>query len=68
MSFARTGATSSRSGHRGRRAFLDQVFDASLPHLMEHSAVYCRHAHVQQPTIASVFERHGLLLHQVLVR
>ena len=25
------------------------------------------HAHVQQPTIAATFERHGLLLHQVLV-
>jgi DNA modification methylase len=48
-------------------AFLDKVFDASLPHLKEHTPIYCWHAHVRQPTIAAVFERHGLLLHQVLV-
>jgi DNA modification methylase len=47
--------------------FLDGVFTATLPHLAEHSAIYCWHAHVQQPTIAAAFERHGLLLHQVLV-
>ncbi|MEQ1735231.1 MAG: DNA methyltransferase [Rhodoglobus sp.] len=47
--------------------FLDGVFTACLPHLAEHSAIYCWHAHVQQPTIAAAFERHGLLLHQVLV-
>jgi len=34
---------------------------------LPHTAIYLWHAHVQQPTIAKVFERHGLLLHQVLV-
>lgn len=47
--------------------FLDGVFTAVLPHLKEGTAVYVWHAHVQQPTIAAAFERHGLLLHQVLV-
>jgi DNA modification methylase len=47
--------------------FLDKVFAASLPHLAPRAAIYCWHAHVQQPTIARVFEKHGLLLHQVLV-
>lgn len=47
--------------------FLDGVFDATLPHLAERAPIYVWHAHVQQPTIAAVFERHGLLLHQVLV-
>jgi DNA modification methylase len=48
-------------------AFLDQVFVAVLPKLAPHSPMYVWHAHVQQPTIAAVFERHGLLLHQVIV-
>jgi DNA modification methylase len=48
-------------------AFLDAVLRAVLPHLAENAAVYMWHAHVQQPTIAAVFERHGILLHQVLV-
>jgi DNA modification methylase len=47
--------------------FLDGVFKAVLPHLQEGTAIYVWHAHVQQPTIAAAFERHGLLLHQVLV-
>ena len=47
--------------------FLDGVFTATLPHLAEHSALYFWHAHVQQPTVAAAFERHGLLLHQVIV-
>lgn len=47
--------------------FLDGVFGATLPHVAPHSPIYCWHAHVQQPTIAAAFERHGLLLHQVLV-
>jgi DNA modification methylase len=47
--------------------FLDKVFTASLSHLAPRSAIYVWHAHVQQPTIAAVFERHGLLLHQILV-
>jgi DNA modification methylase len=47
--------------------FLDGVFGAVLPHVFPDAAVYVWHAHVQQPTIAAAFERHGLLLHQVLV-
>jgi len=47
--------------------FLDGVFKATLPHIAERTAIYVWHAHVQQPTIAAVFARHGLLLHQVLV-
>jgi len=47
--------------------FLDGVFTATLPHLREHAPVYVWHAHVQQPTVAAAFERHGLLLHQILV-
>ncbi|MBI4881792.1 MAG: DNA modification methylase, partial [Planctomycetes bacterium] len=48
-------------------AFLDGVLRACLPHVQDDAAVYLWHAHVQQPTIAAVFERHGLLLHQVIV-
>jgi DNA modification methylase len=48
-------------------AFLDGVLNACLPHLAPSTALYVWHAHVQQPTIAAVFERHGLLLHQVIV-
>jgi len=47
--------------------FLDSVFAATLPHLLEKAPLYIWHAHVQQPTVAAAFERHGLLLHQVLV-
>lgn len=47
--------------------FLDGVLNACLPHVREDAPVYMWHAHVQQPTIAAVFERHGLLLHQVVV-
>lgn len=47
--------------------FLDGVFKATLPHIAEGTAIYVWHAHVQQPTIAAVFARHGLLLHQVLI-
>lgn len=47
--------------------FLDSVFDACLPHVDDGAAIYVWHAHVQQPTIAAVFERHGLLLHQVII-
>jgi len=47
--------------------FLDNVFSACLPYVAENSAIYIWHAHVQQPTIAATFEKHGLLLHQVLV-
>lgn len=47
--------------------FLDGVFSACLPHLAQETAIYVWHAHVQQPTVAAAFERHGLLLHQVLV-
>lgn len=47
--------------------FLDAVFTACLPHVAERTAIYIWHAHLQQPIIASTFEKHGLLLHQVLV-
>lgn len=48
-------------------AFLDPVFAAALPHLRPSAPIYMWHAHVQQPVIAALYERHGLLLHQVLV-
>jgi DNA modification methylase len=48
-------------------AFLDGVFVACFPIVDPDAAVYVWHAHVQQPTIAAVFERHGLLLHQIIV-
>lgn len=47
--------------------FLDGTFSACLPHVVAHAPVYLWHAHVQQPTVAAAFERHGLLLHQVIV-
>ena len=47
--------------------FLDGVFSACLPHVSDDAGIYVWHAHVQQPVIAATFERHGLLLHQVLV-
>ena len=47
--------------------FLDNVMDAVLPHVADEVPIYVWHAHVQQPTIAAVFERHDLLLHQVLI-
>jgi DNA modification methylase len=48
-------------------AFMDGVFAACLPEVQDDAAVYVWHAHVQQPVIAACFERHGLLLHQILV-
>jgi DNA modification methylase len=48
-------------------AFMDGVFVACLPNVDPDAAMYVWHAHVQQPTIAAAFERHGLLLHQILV-
>ncbi len=48
-------------------AFLDGVMLACLPNIKPSAPIYVWHAHVQQPTIAGVFERHGILLHQVLV-
>jgi DNA modification methylase len=47
--------------------FLDGVFTAVLPHVRDDAGVYVWHAHVQQPVIAAQFEKHGILLHQVLV-
>ncbi|MEZ6018447.1 MAG: DNA methyltransferase [Planctomycetota bacterium] len=47
--------------------FLEVVLDAALPQLAEDAAIYMWHAHVKQPVIAGVFERKGLLLHQVIV-
>ena len=48
-------------------AFLDGVLAACLPFVAEDAPIYMWHAHVQQPTIAAAFERHDLLLHQVVV-
>ncbi len=47
--------------------FLESALDAWLPHLAPRSGIYIWHAHVQQPVVAAVFERKGLLLHQILV-
>ena len=47
--------------------FLDAVFNACLPSVVDDAAIYVWHAHVQQPVIAATFEKHDLLLHQVLV-
>jgi DNA modification methylase len=47
--------------------FLDSVFTAALPHVRDDAGIYIWHAHVQQPVIAATFEKHGLLLHQILV-
>jgi len=47
--------------------FLDGVFGACLPHADPSAGIYVWHAHVQQPSIAAAFDRHGLLLHQVIV-
>jgi DNA modification methylase len=47
--------------------FIDKVFKACLPVVDAHAAIYIWHAHVQQPVIAAAFERHGLLLHQIIV-
>jgi DNA modification methylase len=47
--------------------FLDAVFTATMPHVKDDAAIYVWHAHVQQPVIAATFEKHGCVLHQVLV-
>lgn len=47
--------------------FMDRVFKACLPCIEQDAAIYIWHAHVQQPTIAEVFEQHNILLHQVIV-
>jgi DNA modification methylase len=47
--------------------FYDRVFAAVLPHTRDDAGIYVWHAHMQQPTIAAMFEKHGLLLHQILV-
>jgi DNA modification methylase len=47
--------------------FLEGVFAACLPFLVDDAPIYVWHAHLQQPVIASVFERNNLLLHQILV-
>ncbi len=49
------------------KSFLDGVFVACLPHSRPEAAIYIWHAHLQQPVIAALFEKHGLLLHQVIV-
>lgn len=47
--------------------FLDKVFVAYFPVVRQDAAIYIWHAHLQQPTIAATFEKHGCLLHQVLI-
>jgi len=47
--------------------FLDAALAACLPHVQDEAGIYVWHAHVQQPVIAAAFERHRLLLHQILV-
>ena len=47
--------------------FMDATFTACLPHVSDNAGIYIWHAHVQQPVIAAAFERHDLLLHQVIV-
>ena len=47
--------------------FMDGVFAACLPQVVDDAGIYVWHAHVQQPTIAAAFERHDLLLHEVIV-
>ena len=47
--------------------FLDGALSACLPHVHDEAGIYLWHAHVQQPVIAATFERHRLLLHQILV-
>jgi hypothetical protein len=39
--------------------FLDGFLTAALPHVAEEAPLYIWHAHVQQPIVASVFERRG---------
>ena len=48
-------------------SFLDAFLGAALPLVREDAPIYLWHAHVQQPVVASVFERRGILFHQVLV-
>jgi len=47
--------------------FLDAVFTAVLPNVLEDAAIYIWHAHLQYPVIAQTFEKHDLLLHQSLI-
>jgi DNA modification methylase len=47
--------------------FLDAVFRAALPHVVDEAAIYIWHDHLQYPVIAATFEKHGLLLHQSLI-
>jgi len=47
--------------------FLDGVFTACLPHVEANAPLYVWHAHMQQPVIATSFEKHGILFHQVIV-
>jgi len=47
--------------------FLDSFLAAALPHLLPDTPIYVWHAHVQQPVIAAIFEKHDILFHQVIV-
>jgi DNA modification methylase len=47
--------------------FLDGFLTAALPHVVPAAPLYVWHAHMQQPVLARVFEKHGVLFHQVIV-
>jgi DNA modification methylase len=47
--------------------FLDQVYDACLPHCIDSAPQYMWFAHTQHPVIAAVFERHNIVFHQVII-
>lgn len=47
--------------------FLRAMFAAALPHVVDNAGIYMWHAHLQYPTIAKVFEEHGLLTHQPVI-
>ncbi|MBL8801041.1 MAG: DNA modification methylase [Planctomycetes bacterium] len=47
--------------------FLDQVYDACLPHCIDSAPQYMWFAHTQHPAIAAVFERHDIVFHQVII-
>jgi DNA modification methylase len=47
--------------------FIDCFFKSCLLSISENAPLYIWHAHMQQPLIASAFENHDLLLHQILV-
>ena len=47
--------------------FLDSVFKAVIPHVVDNAAIYVWHADRRHPALAETFEKHDLLLHQVII-